>query len=467
MTRSAQVAIVLLGLYLILVFFSGLALVRALIKRQQDFMPEYLLLVGQTTTSPPRDYFAVLEWVSDEAGHLDAEALASYEYTTDWLNLRDSLTAAARLPDVRSAVLLTPAGDVIFEKEGLGLSPASPPENPAARPWQAGNEQNLLSTAIAGRVATREGSRRLPMQVVYIPVVTTSGKVVAALRLEASVDRMIELGTLRNRLFTGFLISGIILFALYVMTLRLVRRTIEAERAASQADRLRALGTMTAGIAHEIRNPLGILTLQVEELRAMARNLGEPAQRTAFTALATELSEETKRLKKLTEEFVGFGGASSGQDFRAVSVDAVAVIDNLVRVWSRSVSRENRDIAWSPPAPVPQGWRVIFTDDRLRQVLLNLLRNADEALGDRHGRIGIALRERGDRVDIVVEDNGPGIPPEVQAQIFDPFFTTRPEGTGLGLSLSRALAENAGGSLELQSGPGSGARFVLSLRRAA
>jgi signal transduction histidine kinase len=105
-------------------------------------------------------------------------------------------------------------------------------------------------------------------------------------------------------------------------------------------------------------------------------------------------------------------------------------------------------------------------EDKLRQVMLNLLRNADEAIGDKDGAITITLRRQQGNVQISVTDTGPGIPVDVASQVFDPFFTTRADGTGLGLSVSRAIAEAAGGSLTVQSTLGEGAVFVLTLREA-
>jgi signal transduction histidine kinase len=109
--------------------------------------------------------------------------------------------------------------------------------------------------------------------------------------------------------------------------------------------------------------------------------------------------------------------------------------------------------------------------NQLRQIMLNLVRNAQEAIDGRPGRIVLALRReraqlRGKSSDVAVlsvTDNGPGIPSEIQSRLFDPFFTTKPAGTGLGLSIVARLVENQGGEITLQSAPRVGTRFAVRL----
>jgi signal transduction histidine kinase len=100
---------------------------------------------------------------------------------------------------------------------------------------------------------------------------------------------------------------------------------------------------------------------------------------------------------------------------------------------------------------------------QVRQALLNLMRNSAEALGDDGGRIEVATRASGDRVELRVSDNGPGIPTDVLGQLFEPFFTTKEGGTGLGLALTQQIIREHGGSIEVESAVGEGATFVVSL----
>ncbi|HMX63705.1 MAG TPA: ATP-binding protein, partial [Candidatus Sumerlaeota bacterium] len=131
------------------------------------------------------------------------------------------------------------------------------------------------------------------------------------------------------------------------------------------------------------------------------------------------------------------------------------------KMWSRGLSPELRTVSNHSDAPDAA---VFFPADRLRQIVLNLLRNADEALGKNKGEIRVIVaRDKANQASITVTDNGPGISDNILDQIFDPFFTTRAEGTGLGLSLSRAFAQAGGGTLTAESEEGKGAKFVLVL----
>jgi signal transduction histidine kinase len=100
--------------------------------------------------------------------------------------------------------------------------------------------------------------------------------------------------------------------------------------------------------------------------------------------------------------------------------------------------------------------------EKLRQVLVNLVRNAAEAAGP-GGRVDVAMAEREGSAEVAVADTGPGIPPDRRARLFEPFFTTKPRGTGLGLAVSRAIARAHGGELAAEAPQGGGARFALRL----
>jgi signal transduction histidine kinase len=104
--------------------------------------------------------------------------------------------------------------------------------------------------------------------------------------------------------------------------------------------------------------------------------------------------------------------------------------------------------------------------DQIQQLLLNLLKNAEEAMGERGG-VRLAVFREGDRVVFAVDDEGPGVPPSQRERIFEPYVTGRPEGTGLGLAIARRIAEEHGGSLQAEDAPTGGARFALRLPAAA
>lgn len=452
--RSARAAIVLLGAYLFVVNAGGLYLVRATARAEERNLDQYLGVLGRSLVEPPRDYFAILQFLTDPStGGIDEDALADYSNSTDWRNLSDALRGVANESFITSAELLTPAGVVIQTSRNEELTDAE-------RERHRDEDRESIAAAAAGvasspRLTSIDMAKRQ-----YLPVRTTAGTVVAVLRLEVNPQPFRTLKRLRDRLFLGFAGSGVLLGLLWWSTVRLTRRAIEAERAASRADRLRSLGTMTAGIAHELRNPLNILLLQIEEMRSIAAGLCDDPARGELAQTAADMKTEADRLKALTEQFLAFSRSSAEQSFEVRLVRAGDVAAETFRWWSKGLDPRLRTATLENNAG---DVRVFFAEDPLKQVLMNLLRNADEAIGAQPGEVSLSLERRGPFVEIAVADSGPGIATEIAEHIFDPFFTTRAEGTGLGLSISRALAESAGGSLMVE--PSSrGARFVLRLR---
>ena len=463
LARGAQWAIIFLGVYLLLLFLSAIASIRVLVRAQEELLPDYISVASSSLVGP-RDYYFFLEFLTDAStGRLNEDALADYEGSLYWVEVANSLQSLRRQPFLRGVHVLTTGGSVIMRGDGTTV----PPEE---REKFAAEDDTAIAAAAAGNQQEVRPRSRAEARRTYLPLLNRENRVVALLRLEAESGRSSPLALLRNRLFVGFLISGAVLVFLYFGTVRLVRRTLEAERAAGHADRLRALGTMTAGISHEIRNPLGIITLQLEELEVLLRELPVGSSRVSLESIATELRAETKRLKGLTEDFLRFASASAQAGYQPAPVDIAEVVEATVRLWAKGLSPERRRVDTRIPHRPAEGaetpresWLVLFSEDRLRQIVLNLLRNADEALGEKPGSIAVAVARSGAMLEVVVEDDGPGMDSPTIRQIFDPFFTTRAEGTGLGLSLSRALAESAGGSLAAESEPGKGARFRLLL----
>jgi signal transduction histidine kinase len=226
------------------------------------------------------------------------------------------------------------------------------------------------------------------------------------------------------------------------------RDALEAEL--RRHDRLAALGKVVAGVAHEIRNPLNSMRLTLELLARRARKgVASPEEVEAAV-------REIDRLDLILKRLLAFGRPSL--DDRTPQ-DLLPVLERSIRmVQEQSQSREvNLALDKSTPGP--------FVADidatQIQQVLINLLLNAIEASpAESTVRIAVGATEKA--VHVLVEDSGPGVPPDIAPHIFDAFFTTRPDGTGLGLSVSREIAVNHGGNLELEETRG-GATFRLTL----
>jgi PAS domain S-box-containing protein len=210
-----------------------------------------------------------------------------------------------------------------------------------------------------------------------------------------------------------------------------------------RAERLAALGTMAAGLAHEIRNPLNAAHLQ---LALAQRRLARPIADVEGASDAAELAAtEMRRLATLVTEFLQF---ARPQPLRLSHVDLRATVRAIVDLFSPEATAAGCHLAIADGAPVP----VAIDDERMKQVVLNLVKNAVEAAG-RGGHVEVDVGAREAEVFISVADDGPGLA-EPDAPIFEPFYTTKEEGTGLGLAIVHRIVADHTGRVGVQSEPG-------------
>jgi len=240
------------------------------------------------------------------------------------------------------------------------------------------------------------------------------------------------------------------------------------ERAIRQSQKLETVGTLVAGVAHEVNNPLAFVRANLMHLRRVSDVVlkrldvfdDEQADELRdVPALVEESLEGVERIARVVDGMRRFSRMPN-EDERAVDVNRVA--SDAVRLAGFHGSREI-DLLPRLGGDLPP---VRGSAERLVQVLLNLLVNAKQALSGRAGgRVVIETVRRGDHVELRVADNGPGVPLEIQHRIFDPFFTTKgpDEGTGLGLSIAFDIVREHGGALEVVSEEGAGALFVVRL----
>jgi signal transduction histidine kinase len=206
-----------------------------------------------------------------------------------------------------------------------------------------------------------------------------------------------------------------------------------------QAERLAALGTMTAGLAHEIRNPLNAAHLQ---LSVGARRLAAhpPEVPGALQALAAA-EAEMRRLACLLDEFLEFSRPSP---VHLAADDLRACAEEVVRALAAEARGAEVTLTLAPGPAVPAR----MDRERMRQVLVNLGRNALEATGP-GGHVELIVRAHPDLVSVAVSDDGPGLP-TAASRIFEPFFTTKPTGTGLGLSIVHRIVSDHDGEITVR-----------------
>jgi signal transduction histidine kinase len=229
--------------------------------------------------------------------------------------------------------------------------------------------------------------------------------------------------------------------------LRDLEGTVETLR---RADRLATLGTLAAGMAHEIRNPLGAIGGAVEILDA-----DFPAshpRREFFDILRREIS----RLNTLSGKYLDYARPQAPE---LRPVDLNGCVDASVELVGRSAGRSGVRIE----TKLESGLAAALADPlQVHQALVNLLLNGIQAM-EEGGVLEVSTARDPAGVAVTVRDHGPGLPEGAGDRIFEPFFSTKPGGTGLGLAIARRIAVAHGGSLTVESVPGEGARFRLLL----
>ncbi|WP_338866710.1 sensor histidine kinase [Myxococcus stipitatus] len=230
----------------------------------------------------------------------------------------------------------------------------------------------------------------------------------------------------------------------------------ELARRAQVTEKLAAVGTMTAGLSHEIRNPLNAAALQLSVLERRVRRLPDGQQGTLLEPLLL-VRDEIRRLDHILEDFLQF---ARPREFRPGSVDVKALVRRVVDLLSSQA--ETRKVALTQVVPEAALPSLAGEEERLRQVLINLCLNALESTPT-GGQVTLSVGLEDGRVWLTVDDTGPGVPEAVRDRIFEPFFTTKAQGSGLGLPIVHAIVTQHGGTLEVGSAPSGGARFLLKL----
>jgi signal transduction histidine kinase len=242
-----------------------------------------------------------------------------------------------------------------------------------------------------------------------------------------------------------------------------------------ERDRLAALGSMAAGLAHEVKNPLGAIKGAAQLLEELVRE--GPKNDADTKEFLGIILEETDRLNRVVGSFLDYARPHAGNP---VPVDINAAVKRTAQILGSQHSEDvemRLELADSEP-------KARIDPEKLRQVLMNLVQNAVQAM-DSRGKVTITTAQRrvpraswvapaserpgqlrgddGEVVEIAVHDTGPGISQKVLKNLFVPFFTTKDQGTGLGLAISQSIVQNAGGGIHVQSQPGAGTKFVITL----
>ncbi len=222
-----------------------------------------------------------------------------------------------------------------------------------------------------------------------------------------------------------------------------------------QSQRLTAMGNLAAGIAHDIGNPLNALKLTSSHLKDVLAG-DAPASLAEAQRYAAAMGSEVERLDRLVRDFLTLAREQPPQP-APHALDAV--VDGVLHLVRAEARRRRITLAEDLGA---LDTRVAIDANQVKGAIVNILVNAFDAAGE-GGRVEVSTARDNGQVRIAVRDSGPGIPPEVQARMFEPYFTTKPDGTGLGLALTRSVIEQHGGRLEVESGPDRGTTMTIVL----
>ncbi len=234
------------------------------------------------------------------------------------------------------------------------------------------------------------------------------------------------------------------------------RAVDERERELVRSERLAAVGKMAAMITHEVRNPLSSIGLNAElldeELAYLPGERGDEARQ-----MLRSITREIDRLTAITKEYLSFARLPKP---RMASASLAALVDDLVRFLREELASLNVEVVVEHARDLPAAE---LDEGQIRQALLNLVRNAAEAMASTGGgHVWIRTRSAHDAVVVEVADDGPGVPAALGDRLVDPFGSTKQGGTGLGLALTHQIVKDHGGAIRVASSP-AGATFTLEL----
>ncbi len=398
------------------------------------------------------------------ATELDRSEVFSFapgdEREEDYLLLRDRLAEIRDRAELDNVFLFAPyLGSLIDTRPEVAIGEETPVvdiDAPSMAPLWRGEP-------VALPVHEIEGER---FQSAFVPVFEGS-ELRAVVGVDASAEFLRDLDLVREGLYGTALLSVILASGLGAFVHRSARRLVQLQGEIQDAERLASLGTLTAGLAHEIRNPLAIIRGSAELLAEEGKTGGEAG------AFAAHIVEEVDRLSEVLDHFLDFAKPSR---LRIEKADLV----RLVRETAERAAPELRQRGVRLTAAAPDGDLPVSMDrERIAQVLLNLVWNSRDAIGESGGEVEIAVERRrrprpaailfgGGRwaagwAEVRVADDGPGIPESARGKLFDPFFTTKEKGTGLGLSIVHGIVRSHAGYLFVENGKEGGAAVGFGL----
>jgi signal transduction histidine kinase len=252
---------------------------------------------------------------------------------------------------------------------------------------------------------------------------------------------------------TGLLVAAAVGWAAY--------RRIESLRArAREAQRLAELGTLTSGLAHEIKNPLSTIGLNLQLLKEDLPQ--DDPNHPRWVSRLNGVVREANRLRDILDDFMRYAGRI---ELELVPVDVGQLLEDLLDFFTPQANLAKVQMRLNRP---PQPLTARIDERHLKQTILNLLINATQAMSDTGGgELILGAKVENGQVVIDVTDTGPGIATDRVGNIFDAYYSTKPGGTGLGLAIAKRIIEAHGGTITVRSEIGKGTAFTIRLPQVA
>lgn len=252
--------------------------------------------------------------------------------------------------------------------------------------------------------------------------------------------------------------SAIILFATIMAVIRRadiineqrMKERQQFEKELNQSEKLASIGRMVSGVAHEIRNPLGIIRSSAELLLKRMKD-SDPVN----VKILGAIHEETKRLSRTVSDFLDYARP------RKIAMHALDPADLFDKIYMFLESK-CRESSIELKCDYMHGYKVCADEDLLYRAFYNLIGNAMQAV-ETDGHIAVFIEEGKGGINVIVSDSGPGFPAEIIEKVKDPFFTTKDNGTGLGLAIVTNIVESHNGKLRIGNNPEGGARLEIFL----
>jgi len=360
---------------------------------------------------------------------------------------------------IASYVVITDRnGEIIYQNRSLrGKSVALRPRD--GRPGEGGRDDQPFPL---GRLVVERNEEQV--YDIVVPVADQSGEAAATVhllvpenQLEERVTRLRR--TLITNVFIGAGLSLLFLMVGFLYVLRMLNRTRRLEAEAQMADRLAYVGTLAGGLAHEIRNPLNAMNMNVQMLQEELEDVPEESDRKQEYIDLLEINRrEIMRLERLVSDFLAY---ARPQQLRTEPLDPTVLVNEVADFLEAEFRRRGVTLVRRVAAGLP---RFAADPGQLKQALINVMINAADAVTEQQGQVEIsAFRDGEDRLTLAVADNGGGIPPQEAERIFQIFHSTKKGGTGLGLAISQRIVETHGGTITAGASESGGALFTITL----